>query len=156
MHPRLPARTALAYEHCARTGLHRHGHASGIRITFSFDNVSVSGTLFWTEDPTSEPAQLDFHRVTEDAAEAITLACVYVSNGWVIRRRLQRGESADWLMVDRNNELVALEISGVNTVDSGKRRLLEKLNQVGRSQAAPTRAAGVIELRPPRARLATV
>lgn len=43
----------------------------------------------------SDSAQLDFDRVTEDAAEAIALAMVYVSNGWVVRRRLQRGENTD-------------------------------------------------------------
>lgn len=103
-----------------------------------------------------EGALLDYIRVTEDAAEAITLALVSVARGWVVRRRLQRGEFADWLLMDQDNNSIALEISGVDTVDVGTRRLRQKVEQVRQSRDVNVRAACVVELRPPRSRLATV
>jgi hypothetical protein len=155
MHPLLPASTALEYTHRAAVGLNRHGHTPGVAIAIFLDEVSNTGSLTWASGLPTDSAQLDFQRVTEDAAEAIVLAMVHVFRGWVIRRRLQRGESADWLLVDPENELVALEISGVDTIDVRQRRLTEKLAQANRCRAAPLRAAGVAELRPPRVRLAT-
>ena len=74
---------------------------------------------------------------------------------WVVRRRLQRGESADWLLRDSEDNLVALEVSGLDTADGG-RRLREKLTQAQRASAAGQRAACVIELAAPGAAFATV
>lgn len=97
---------------------------------------------------------MDFHRVTEDAAEAIALALVNVAHGWVARRRLQRGEFADWLFVDKDSNAIALEVSGVDKIDVGLQRLRQKVDQVKQSGAASTKGACVVELQPPRSRLA--
>lgn len=92
---------------------------------------------------------LDYHRITEDCAEAIALGVVNVILGWVVRRRLQRGEFGDWLLVDRTGKHVALEVSG--TVDGdGATRLAEKVAQVSKSNAN-IKSAFVVELKPPRA-----
>ena len=93
------------------------------------DEVDRDATLGWTVSSTGADEQLDRKRVTEDAAEAITLALVNVAFGWVIRRRLQQGESADWLLEDRGNNLVALEVSGLDAGDWAK-RLREKTSQI--------------------------
>lgn len=111
--------------------------------------------LEWTVAPAEDHARVDRHRVTEDAADAVSLVLVHVAHGWVVRRRLARGEAADWLLADPGNGLVALEVSGI---DKGviRDRLREKLRQAGRATAAPRRFASVIELGTPRAALAAV
>jgi hypothetical protein len=155
MHPLLAASTALEYSYRAAIGLNRHGHLSGSSLKISLDNEDQQGRLHWSKTRQEEDTQLDYIRVTEDTAEAITLALVNVVNGWVIRRRLQRGEFADWLLADRNNNTIALEVSGVDQSDVGKRRLQQKVKQVRQSSAARRKAACVVELRPLRSRLAT-
>jgi hypothetical protein len=80
----------------------------------------------------------------------------YVAKGWVVRRRLQRGEFADWLLLDGDRRLVAMEISGIDAEDRGGRRLREKIGQVGKSAVTQLKAACVAEFRPPRVTLATV
>ena len=72
----------------------------------------------------------------------------------VVRRRLQRGESADWLLRDADNELVALEVSGTDGGDGG-RRLRDKTLQARRALVASRHAACVVELAFPRAVLRT-
>src|SRR5438876_8851672 len=113
MHPLLAKSTALEYAYRAAIGLGRHGHTPGVRLKLSPKGRVGHGTLHWVAVSAKLAAQLDFHRVTEDAAEAIALALVHVANGWVVRRRLQRGEFADWLLIDRDHNLVALDVSGV-------------------------------------------
>lgn len=92
--------------------------------------------------------------MTEDVAEAISLALVSVAHGWKVRRRLQRGESADWLLRDADENSVDLEVSGINA-GSDSQRLQEKLEQVSRVTSAARRVACVVELRTPRATLET-
>jgi len=64
---------------------------------------------------------LDANVVTELGAEALALALVHETRGWVVRRRLQRGEFADWLLDAPDGKVVALEVSGTDTVDRGLR-----------------------------------
>ena len=73
---------------------------------------------------------------------------------WMWRNQEVR-EFADWLLMDRDNNSVALEVSGIDTVDVGKHRLRQKVEQVRQSRNVDIRAACVVELRPPRSRLAT-
>jgi hypothetical protein len=96
--------------------------------------------------------QLDFGRITEDAAEAVALAMVHENGGWTVLRRMQRGDFADWLLLDADGREVALEVSGVDKVDTGQRRLKTKIRQVRRSPA-DRKAAAVVELKPPRCRM---
>src|SRR4051794_11974776 len=110
MHPLLPETTAQEYTHRAAIGLDRHRHTPGVLMVSQCDKKSNDCTLHWTPCPTEDGALLDFHRVTEDAAEAIALALTHTLHGWVIKRRLQRGEFADWLLIDSDEKYVALEI----------------------------------------------
>lgn len=156
MHPLLKSSTADEYAFRAAIGLDRHGHVTGASCSLSLNDVRGQGQLHWSRSTPGDEAQLDYIRVTEDAAEAVTLALVSVAKGWTVRRRLQRGEFADWLLVDQNNNSIALEVSGIDTVDVAQRRLRQKVDQVRQSKNVQVRAASVVELRPPRSRLATI
>jgi hypothetical protein len=153
MHPFLPASTAVEYSHRAGLGLERHRHAPGVSLATVFEGETPEASLHWVRPPVGDAEQLDRHRITEDAAEAVALALVHVARGWVVRRRLQRGESADWLLQDPEAGLVALEISGCDAEDSD--RLRRKLEQVSRATIASHRVACVVELSSPRATVAT-
>lgn len=148
MHPLLPRTRAADIAHCAAVGLKRHGHAPGARMAVRLDQADHSATLGWTVPDIGVSLQLDRNRVTEDAAEAITLALVNVAFGWVIRRRLQNGEFADWLLEDPGMNLVGLEVSGVDAGDSA-RRLREKVIQAARATVACRHVACVVELASP-------
>lgn len=107
-------------------------------------------TLSWEERPAVEALQLDYHRVTEDGAEAVALALVHAARSWVVLRRLQREEHADWLLRETTTRrLVALEVSGTDEGD-GDARLTAKLLQVAQSTAARRRAACVVGFLEPR------
>src|SRR5271166_1568083 len=153
MHPLLAYSTAAEYAHRAAIGLGRHGHDPGVNHNVVFDDQTRQSSLFWITVPPSAAAQLDFNRVTEDAAEAIALAVASVANGWVALRRLQQRQFADWLLVDKEKNLVALEVSGVDTVDHSGRRLKQKTDQVRKCKATKMRAACVVELQAPRSRM---
>lgn len=155
MHPLLSHSTSREYAYRAAVGLARHGHLSGIPLRTVLDGNHAVETLQWRETADGNEEQLDFHRVTEDAAEAIALAVVHTARGWTVRRRLQRGEFADWLLMDTDRQLVAMEVAGVDTVDRFHRRLREKCEQVAKCHAADTRVACVAELGPPGLRLST-
>lgn len=156
MHPLLSHSTAREYAYRAAIGLDRHRHMPGVPLAVQFDGGRRKANIIWSAFPGEGGAQLDFHRVTEDTAEAVALALVHVANGWTIRRRLQRGEAADWLLIDGERNLVALEVSGVDILDTGQRRLKEKTEQVRRCGIEATKVACVMELRPPRCRTRTV
>lgn len=155
MHPLLPAATALEYAHRAAIGLGRHRHEPGVVLSAALDGDLKQARLHWVPSPSHDAAQIDRQRVTEDAAEAIALALVHADRGWVVRRRLQRGEFADWLLVDPKRKHVALEVSGIDDGDDG-RRLREKIEQVRQTTVAPCRAACVVELATPHATLASL
>jgi hypothetical protein len=156
MHPLLSQAAARDYAHKAAIGLERHDHVPGVPLAISADGIPQQGALYWLDTQAGDDALYDTNRVTEDAAEAIALVLVHVANGWVVRRRLQRGEFADWLLVDRDRRLVAMEVSGIGAVDVGGRRLRDKIGQVEKCQAAGQRAVCVAELSPPRVTLAMV
>jgi len=155
MHPLLPASTAAEYGYRAAVGLERHDHDPGVDLAASIEGEVGGASLHWIRSPSGGVDQLDRNRITEDAAEAVALGLVHVARGWVVRRRLQRGESADWLMQDANARLVALEVSGIDE-GSDSERLRAKLEQVRRATVANQRAACVVELSTPRAMVAKV
>lgn len=72
----------------------------------------------------------------------------------MVRRRLQRGESADWLLRDAQARLVALEVSGIDEGDDSE-RLRIKVEQVRRATVGNRRPACVVELASPRVTVAT-
>lgn len=153
MHPLLPASTAAEYGYRAAVGLERHQHQPGVEMATLIDSEARRAALHWVRSAAVGVEQLDRHRVTEDAAEAVALALVHTARGWVARRRLQRGEAADWLLQDAHACLVALEVSGIDK-GSDSERLRVKLEQVRRSTVAGQRAACVVELSTPRATVA--
>jgi hypothetical protein len=155
MHPLLPALTAAEYGHRAAMGLERHLHEPGVSLTTLIESDTPRASLHWIASPFGDGEQLDRHRITEDAAEAVTLALVNIALGWVVKRRLQRGEFADWLLQDPEARLVALEVSGIDEGDQSV-RLREKLDQVRRATFANRRVACVVELATPCAMVATV
>jgi hypothetical protein len=156
MHTMLAPGTVADYLHKVAVALSRHGHSPGASLDIRLDGLQQNGTLRWI-DGVIHIDSVDFHRVTEDAAEAIALASVFVAKGWVVRRRAQREEYADWLLWDHANHSAALEVSGVNKVDLLQRRLREKTKQVRRHRnQLAIKAACVVELSVPRCRLRTV
>jgi hypothetical protein len=154
MHPFLPLSTAVEYGHRAAVGLERHHHEPGVTLATSMESVAREASLHWVGSPFGDADQLDQQQITEDAAEAVALALVHAARGWVVRRRLQRGEFGDWLLQDPDSHLVALEISGIDAGDDSA-RLRMKLEQVRRATIASQRVACVVELSTPRATVAT-
>lgn len=149
MHPLLPETTAGEYAHRASLGLARHGHPTKVTLQTVFEMTSGTCDLVCTTCQKTDAEMLDDNRITEDCAEAIALAVVNVINGWVVRRRLQRGESGDWLLIDKAGKHVALEVSGTDEGD-GAARLADKAKQVAKSNLQ-IKSAFVVELKPPRA-----
>ena len=149
MHPALPLSTATSYAHRAALALGRR-HEPGVSAEVTLDAESVIATLVWEKRPAADALQLDYHRVTEDGAEAVALALVHSSRSWVVLRRLQREEHADWLLRETTSRrLVALEVSGTDEGDEDT-RLSAKLAQVAQSTAARKRAACVVGFLQPR------
>jgi hypothetical protein len=153
-HPLLPASTAAEYAHRAAVALELR-HAPGVIATVRLGVEEHVATLHWNDRPTADALMLDRHRATEDGAEAVALSLVHASQGWVLQRRLQRGEHADWLLRDRRGGLVALEVSGTDDGDEAA-RLREKVAQVALCELGSLRAACVVRFLEPRAALVLV
>jgi hypothetical protein len=150
LHPRMPAGQANIYHFFASAGLSRGNHRSGVRLHVTDGTDSVEATLHFSSFATDALEQLDNNRITEDAAEAIALVFVGVAKKWQIRRRLQREESADWLLRDGSGTSnVALEISGIAEGKSDEARIRRKVEQVGSCLVAAAKAACVVELSVP-------
>lgn len=148
LHPRLPRTTAQEYAHRAALALQRR-HAPGVEIDVTVAEARTRAALVWNRRSPAGAEVLDAHRVTEDGAEAVALALVHASRGWVVRRRLQREERADWLLYDAARAaFVALEVSGTDDGDV-LGRLSTKLAQVSAATAAPVRAACVVRFLEP-------
>jgi hypothetical protein len=157
MHPRLPEDLALVMIGRAALSLQRNGHGSPVAVRLEVERAVTRGKLAW---PGSDPDFLDQHdtnRLTEDGAEAIALALGHRARGWRIVRRLQQGESADWLLEESSAgtpQRIALEVSGVAR-GSITARLTEKLKQVARSDSEDVdqQWAGVVGFEEPVAAL---
>jgi hypothetical protein len=137
VHPLLPENTAAELVHRAGLALQRR-HQPGVSFTAVVDEIMTTGTIDWSACSPDDAELLDRHRVTEDGAEAVALSLVHAELGWTVRRRLQRGEHADWLLRDDRRGLVALEISGTDDGDDAA-RMKEKLLQVLGHHDAPQR-----------------
>lgn len=150
-HPLLPLATASEYVHRAAMGLQRAGHEPGCRVDLEIDENLRDGSLYWSTSDVADLNQMDSNRVTEDAAEAISLVLVHEAERWQTVRRLQREESADWLLSrleEGRLRTLALEISGTTTRD-GPSRLQTKLAQVAKSKCVDRKAAAVVGLGQP-------
>lgn len=127
--------------------LSRAGHSSPARAETEHDGVADSASLEWHIDDATSLEAMDAHRLTEDGAEAVALAYVHQVGRWQIKRRLRRGERADWLLQSEARWL-ALEISGTVQEDA-RHRLKEKNDQVSRCTLPAARMAVVVAFRRP-------
>lgn len=155
MHPALPEDLALAMIGCAALSLERSGHVTPVDLRLDVDRAASQARLAWPRSDHDFLAQHDSKRLTEDGAEAIALALGHRSRGWRVVRRMQQGESADWLLEEpgqTTGRRIALEVSGVarGTITS---RLTEKLKQVAESEDVDQRWAGVVGFEEPVAAL---
>jgi hypothetical protein len=148
MHPKITAVHASRYAELVGHGMARHRHRAGVRL-----DVTLEGTAFDVglefDPPVGDIDTEDTNEVTEKTAEAVALALVRTRRDWVVRRRMQRGESADWLLEDPDGRRVALEVSGVMTGSiSGRSR--RKTAQAARA-VADIRVACVVGTETPNA-----
>ena len=104
--------------------------------------VKDSAVLEWLYQEMNLLQVHDRHRVTEDGAEAVALVYANVKAGWVVKRRLQRLEKADWLLENQGHWL-ALEVSGTADGDPFT-RLKEKRSQIAQCSLSAERLAIVI------------
>lgn len=127
MHPRLRGHPT-DYARCGALALQRSGHESPIRTEIDHDGSPSVAHIEWQTQDVSLLRVIDANRITEDGAEALALAYANLIGGWVVERRMRRGEYADWLLRQPNRRL-ALEVSG--TIYRDERVILnEKIRQV--------------------------
>jgi hypothetical protein len=150
-HPAIPIERAGDLILNAAIALQRR-HAPGISMAALVLRERQATTLSWTPRAPADAEQLDEVNATELGAEAIALALVHATHGWMVRRRLQRREYADWLLVDAAGSHVAMEVSGTDDGDAAG-RMRDKLDQVSKCVAAPTRVACVVRFLEPTATL---
>jgi len=141
MHPRLRGHPT-DYARFGALALQRAGHESPVRAIVYHGDKEITADLEWHSQDSTLLQVLDNNRITEDGAEAVALAYASSSAGWVMKRRLQRSESADWLLHNEERWL-ALEVSGVETGDPWA-RLEDKKRQVARCSLAAERLAVVV------------
>ena len=150
LHPLLPAHLCDLMVERAALAFRRSGHRSPVPAVAEgsfFADSSFDAAWPTTSGPIRRKAH-DEKRITEDGAEAVILTLVGLARGWRVSRRLQQGESADWLMTDEGTALeIALEVSGVSDGPITK-RLREKLVQVSKTDA-DERWAGVVGFEKP-------
>jgi hypothetical protein len=122
--------------------LQRAGHVSPVQTGVVHDGLGASAEIEWLPQDMTILEVLDRNRVTEDGAEAVALTYAHATAGWVVKRRLQRRESADWLLRSDAGWL-ALEVSGTAS-GNPIARLEEKKLQVARCSLPADRLAIVV------------
>ena len=140
-HPKLRGHPTDFVKYSA-LALQRSGHVSPVRSNVEHDGEKAATQIEWPRQDMAALGVIDNHRVTEDGAEAVALAYVNLKASWVVKRRLQRGESADWLL-NNSTGWLAMEVSGTIT-DSPQGRLAEKKQQVSRCSLPAERLAVVV------------
>ena len=139
MHPKLQGSDLARYGGLA---LQRAGHESPATAAVCHDGLETSAAIEWPPEDLGALEVLDYNRVTEDGAEAVALTYVNVKAGWVVKRRLQRGDHADWLMENGAGSM-AVEVSGTIAGDP-LGRLGEKKRQVAECSLPIYRLAVVV------------
>ena len=129
MHPKLRGHPTDLSKFGA-LALQRAGHASPVEARIDHDGPGDTAEIEWLPQDLAVLDVLDRNRVTEHGAEAIALAYINTMGGWVVKRCMKRGESADWLLLNETRVL-ALEVSGT-AEGNPLPRLTEKRQQVGR------------------------
>jgi hypothetical protein len=146
-HPRLLPETAAILAVNAAVALERR-HGPGVEASLRAFGAESVATIDWEPATERAPLMLDANDVTELGAEALALAAVHETRGWVARRRLQHGEYADWLMTLPDGSVAALEISGTDEGDH-EVRMRQKLLQVAKCVVGKTLAACVVSFLEP-------
>lgn len=141
MHPKLLGHPT-DYPRLGALALQRAGHTSPVQASIDHAGSEAAADLEWILQEIALLEVLDGKRVTEDGAEAVALAYASVSAGWVVKRRLQPWERADWMMHSAEGWLV-LEVSGTAEGDP-LARLGEKIQQVALCSLAAERLAIVV------------
>lgn len=153
MHPQLPGDIAVSMLVRAALALQRNGHATGVAVSLQLERVVTLGSLLWSHADMTTIEQHDHNRITEDGAEAVTLALMHQHLEWRVVRRMQREEYADWLLeriAEAGRATAALEVSGVDRGAIAS-RLTQKLTQVAKSIDVDQRWAGVVGFERPMA-----
>lgn len=126
----------------AGLALQRSGHRSPTPAEISHNAQKSTDAIEWTNQDLAALNVIDTNRLTEDGAEGIALCYAHSIGGWIVKRRLERGESADWLL-QNGSRYLALEVSGLIKGDCA-RRLKEKKAQVARCGLPVERLAVVV------------
>jgi hypothetical protein len=141
MHPGLRGHPT-DYARLGGLALQRSGHEPPVRTEIDHDGSPSVANVEWSTQDLALLKVMDANRITEDGAEALALTYANTSGGWVIERRMRRGEHADWLLRKPGRSL-AVEISG--TVDGDEHvRLRQKKTQVARCSLPVERLAIVV------------
>jgi hypothetical protein len=150
-HPELAEALVRALSHHAAIALGRR-HTPGVEISISIDGEAIREALSWSPTTAEDTVMVDARRATEEGAECVALAVVGRFRQWRIVRRLQPGESADWLLADEAGQRIVLEISGT---DSGtfEPRARQKRGQAALASARGRPAVSVVRFLEPKAML---
>jgi hypothetical protein len=127
MHPKL-RRDPVDLSRFGALAMQRAGHKCPATAAVIHDGLETVAGIEWLAEDLSVLDGLDYNRVTELGAEAVALTYVNAKAGWVMKRRLQRGDHADWLMENEDGSM-AVEVSGTVAGDP-LGRLGEKKRQV--------------------------
>jgi hypothetical protein len=148
-HPGLADALADALTHHAAIALQRR-HRPGVEFAISVNGESIREPVTWRSTTEGDALMVDERRATEEGAECIALALVGRFRQWRIVRRLQPGESADWLLANEAGQRVVLEISGT---DGGpfNPRVRQKRGQAAVASTRGLPAVSVVRFLEPRA-----
>lgn len=142
MHPKLRGHPT-DYAKFGALALQRAGHASPIPVGMDHDGRENKADIMWLSQDMTVLKVLDSNRVTEDGAEAVALAYANATEGWVVKRRLQQREGADWLL-GKERRWLALEISGTAVGDPFARLRVKKQQLIANCSLDAERLAVVV------------
>jgi hypothetical protein len=145
-HPKLRGHPA-DYAKYGALALQRARHSCPVTTSIEHEGQNAVAQTEWPIQDMSVLGTADAHRVTEDGAEAVALAYVHFKSAWVVKRRLQRGESADWLLSNPTGWL-AMEVSGT-IADDPHSRLITKRKQISQCSLPAERLAVVVAFNAP-------
>jgi hypothetical protein len=137
----------IDYAKSGGLALQRSGHQSPAKIEISADGENDTAEISWLSQTLGLLEGTDANRITEDGAEAVAITYVNSKSGWVVKRRLQRNEHADWLM-GNGGKWLALEVSGT-VGDDLNVRLRKKRRQVALCTLPVERLAVVVQFDEP-------
>ena len=145
-HPKLRGHPT-DYAKYGALALQRAGHISPVSTDVEHDGQEAATQIEWSLQDMAVLGAIDRNRVTEDGAEAVALAYVHLKAAWVVKRRLNQGEKADWLLINSTGCL-AIEVSGTLT-DDPQGRLAVKRRQVSQCSLPAERLAVVVGFNSP-------